>query len=95
MMSDRSDEGSRFFEKNYSRVHAYVWSMVRDANEAEDLTQEAFLRAQREREMLKDPKAMRSWLFSGNGDDRQGDLQDRTSRRHGRSVTTGRIPWTC
>ena len=55
--------GSDFFEKNYDRVYRYVRGMVRDSSEAEDLTQEAFLRAHRERETLKDPGAMLSWLY--------------------------------
>lgn len=59
----RPDNGPDFFEKNYSRVYGYVRSMVRDTNEAEDLTQEAFLRAHRERATLKDPGAMLSWLY--------------------------------
>lgn len=63
MASEKTDDNSGFFEKNYNRVYAYVWSMVRDANEAEDLTQETFLRAHRERETLKDPKALLSWLY--------------------------------
>jgi RNA polymerase sigma-70 factor (ECF subfamily) len=63
MALEQDDENSGFFEKNYNRVYAYVWSMVRDSNEAEDLTQEAFLRGHRERETLKDPKAMLSWLY--------------------------------
>ena len=58
-----SDDGSGFFEENYDRVFRYVRGMVRDSNEAEDLTQEAFLRAHRERETLKDPGAMLSWLY--------------------------------
>ena len=63
MAIDRSDEDPGFFEKNYNRVYGYVWSMVRDSNEAEDLAQETFLRAHRERETLKDQKAMLSWLY--------------------------------
>ncbi len=63
MALTRSDNGADFFEKNYNRVYAYIWSMVRDSDEAEDLAQETFLRAHRERETLKDPKAMLSWLY--------------------------------
>ena len=63
MAPDRPDGGSDFFEKNYDRVYQYVRGMVRDPNEAEDLTQEAFLRAHRQRETLKDPGAVLSWLY--------------------------------
>lgn len=58
------DGGSGFFEKNYDRVFGYIRAMVRDSSEAEDLTQETFLRGHRERETLKDPGAMLSWLYS-------------------------------
>jgi RNA polymerase sigma-70 factor (ECF subfamily) len=58
-----SDGGSDFFEQNYDRVYRYVRGMVRDPDEAEDLTQDAFLRAHRERDTLKDPEAMLSWLY--------------------------------
>jgi RNA polymerase sigma-70 factor (ECF subfamily) len=58
-----TDQFSDFFEKNYDRVYRYLRSMVRDDKEAEDLTQESFLRAHRERATLKDPEALLSWLY--------------------------------
>jgi RNA polymerase sigma-70 factor (ECF subfamily) len=57
------DGGAGFFEENYDRIHRYVCGMVRDAKEGEDLTQETFLRAYRERASLRDPGAMLSWLY--------------------------------
>ncbi len=63
MTISASDHFSDFFEQNYDRVYRYLRSMVRDDNQAEDLAQEAFLRAHRERETLKDPGAMLSWLY--------------------------------
>jgi RNA polymerase sigma-70 factor (ECF subfamily) len=59
-----SDEGSGFFEKYYDRIYVYIRGMMRDSNEAEDLAQETFLRAHRQRDTLKDPGAMLSWLYS-------------------------------
>jgi RNA polymerase sigma-70 factor (ECF subfamily) len=41
-----------------------VLSLVRDPAEAEDLTQETFLRALRRREQLRDPAAVLPWLYS-------------------------------
>jgi RNA polymerase sigma-70 factor (ECF subfamily) len=58
-----TDAGASFFEANYERIFRYVRGMVRDDDEAEDLTQEAFLRAHRERETVKDPGAMVSWVY--------------------------------
>jgi RNA polymerase sigma-70 factor, ECF subfamily len=63
MVPTRSGAGSSFFEENYDRIYRYVRGMVRDPDEAEDLTQEAFLRAHRERDTVKDSGAMLSWLY--------------------------------
>ncbi len=52
-----------FFEAYYTRVYRYVQSMVHDAVEAEDLTQEAFLRAYKERESLRESGALVAWLY--------------------------------
>ena len=45
------------FESHRRRIQAYIRSMIRDGNEAEDLTQETFLRAHARRESLRDPDA--------------------------------------
>lgn len=52
-----------FFEAYYDRVYRYVQSMVHDAPEAEDLTQETFLRAYKERESLRESGALVAWLY--------------------------------
>ncbi len=52
-----------FFEAYYDRVYRYVQSMVHDSAEAEDLTQEAFLRAYKERESLRESGALVAWLY--------------------------------
>jgi RNA polymerase sigma-70 factor, ECF subfamily len=49
---------------HYTRILRYVRSVVRDADEAEDLTQETFLRAFRARDSLRDPDAALPWLYS-------------------------------
>ena len=51
------------FETHHDRIFRYVLHLVRDRAEAEDLTQETFLRAHRCRESLRDPGAVRSWLY--------------------------------
>lgn len=51
------------FEANYDRIHRYIASMIDDPDEAEDLTQEAFLRAYNQRDMLRNRGAMVSWLY--------------------------------
>ena len=44
-------------------IRRYVLSMVRDDAEAEDLTQEAFLRAHAKRSTLEDPARLAPWLY--------------------------------
>ncbi len=44
-------------------VTRYIRYLVKDAAEAEDLTQDAFIRAHRQRDTLRDPAALESWLY--------------------------------
>jgi RNA polymerase sigma-70 factor (ECF subfamily) len=44
-------------------IRRYVIGLVRDPAEADDLTQETFLRAHRSRESLRDPDAALPWLY--------------------------------
>lgn len=50
-------------ETHWTTIRNYIRSMLRDGDEAEDLTQETFLRAHRERETLRDAAAQVSWLY--------------------------------
>lgn len=52
------------FKEHYSRIFRYLVSMVRDTAEAEDLTQETFLRAYRGRDSLRDEGAQTAWLYT-------------------------------
>lgn len=51
------------FEEDYPRIFRYIMSMVRDTAEAEDLTQETFLRAHQRRDSLRDEGARIAWLY--------------------------------
>jgi RNA polymerase sigma-70 factor (ECF subfamily) len=51
------------YADTYPRILRYVRSLVRDPGEAEDLTQETFLRAHRARDALRDPQAQLTWLY--------------------------------
>ncbi len=50
-------------EHSRAAVTRYIHYLVQDAAEAEDLAQEAFLRAHRQRDTLRDPAALESWLY--------------------------------
>ncbi len=47
----------------YDRLYRYVLSLVRDAAEAKDLTQDTFLRAYQSQNSLRDSQAMLAWLY--------------------------------
>ena len=51
------------FENYRGAVTRYIRYLVGDTTEAEDLAQEALIRAQRQRDTLRDPAALESWLY--------------------------------
>jgi RNA polymerase sigma-70 factor (ECF subfamily) len=58
-----AENATLIFEGDYQRIFRYIMSMVRDTAEAEDLTQETFLRAYRRRNSLQDEGAQTAWLY--------------------------------
>jgi RNA polymerase sigma-70 factor (ECF subfamily) len=54
---------SVLFQGDYPRIFRYIMSMIRDAAEAEDLTQETFLRAYQRRDSLREEGAQTAWLY--------------------------------
>lgn len=57
------DNASVIFKGDYPRIFRYIISMVRDTAEAEDLTQDTFLRAYQRRDSLRDEGAQTAWLY--------------------------------
>ena len=57
------DEASSLFNVHRDRIHRYLLSIVHNPLEAEDLTQDTFLRAYSHRDSLRDPNAVRGWLY--------------------------------
>jgi RNA polymerase sigma-70 factor (ECF subfamily) len=51
------------FETYHDRIYRYILGLVRKPAEAEDLTQDTFLRAYRYGDSLRDPEAVRGWLY--------------------------------
>jgi RNA polymerase sigma-70 factor (ECF subfamily) len=51
-------------EEHLPAVYRFARRLTHDAHAAEDLTQETFLRAWRKRQLLRDPRAARVWLFT-------------------------------
>jgi RNA polymerase sigma-70 factor, ECF subfamily len=54
---------STLFETHRGRIYRYIHHLVKNPAEAEDLTQETFLRAHRRHNSLRDPGAARGWLY--------------------------------
>src|SRR5450759_2400729 len=59
---DATDAGE-LFTAYRDRIRRYILGMVRDPAEAEDLTQETFLRAHRRLYLLRHPEAVGGWLY--------------------------------
>jgi RNA polymerase sigma-70 factor, ECF subfamily len=51
------------FAKHHSEIHAYLLRMLRDAELAADLTQDAFVKAYRNYDTLEKPENARAWLY--------------------------------
>jgi len=65
MLEDKleGEHVSVLFTEDYQRIFRYIVNMIRDTQEAEDLTQETFLRAYRRRDSLRDEGARTTWLY--------------------------------
>jgi RNA polymerase sigma-70 factor, ECF subfamily len=53
----------KLFECYRARIYRYILRMIKNPAEAEDLTQDTFLRAHRAQASLRDPDAVRGWLY--------------------------------
>lgn len=51
------------FEQYRGALTRYIRYLIRDATETDDLVQEALIRAHRQRDTLRDPAALESWLY--------------------------------
>ncbi len=50
-------------EEYRSGIERYIAGLIQDPGQAEDLVQETFLKACRSRESLRDPAALKAWLY--------------------------------
>jgi len=56
-------EFQRLYQENLGPVYRYIYSKVRNREEAEDLTAQVFLKAVRRVDLTRDTHSMRAWLF--------------------------------
>lgn len=59
----KGPEAPAFFETYYDRIYQHVLSMVKNPAEAQDLTQETFLRAYVHHDSLREEGAVGTWLY--------------------------------
>jgi len=57
------DDAAIFFKGDYQRIFRYIMSMIHNTAEAEDLTQDTFLRAYLRRDSLRNEGAQTAWLY--------------------------------
>lgn len=60
----RLEELSRLYEDFGDRIYAHVYRMLGNRQDAEDVTQETFLRALKSIEQLRQEDRLTSWLYS-------------------------------
>lgn len=58
-----TDEAGGLFSTYHDRIYLYVLNLVHNPSEAEDVTQDTFLRAYAHRDSLREPNAVRGWLY--------------------------------
>jgi RNA polymerase sigma-70 factor (ECF subfamily) len=58
-----TEEASALFSTYRDRIYRYLLTLVHNPSEAEDLTQDTFLRAYSHHDCLRDPSAVRGWLY--------------------------------
>ncbi|MGG4166308.1 RNA polymerase sigma factor [Rossellomorea vietnamensis] len=57
-------ELNEWFNEYGESILTYILLMVRDYQQAEDLTQETFLKAYRSKQQFKESSSVKTWLFS-------------------------------
>jgi len=63
-LQGQSDAFAQLYDGDFSPVYDFLQRLMRNAEEAADLTQETFLRAMQSLDSLSTPSAFKSWLFS-------------------------------
>lgn len=63
MVADPQSSATVEFERHRFAISRFIRKMILDTAEADDLTQETFIRAFRQRATLRDADALLSWLY--------------------------------
>jgi RNA polymerase sigma-70 factor, ECF subfamily len=63
MASGRLDAGAAFYDRHVATIHALVFRLMGPDGEIDDVVHDVFVRALESLPRLRDPAALRSWLF--------------------------------
>ena len=63
MVSGRLDAGAAFYDRHVQAIHALVFRLMGPDGEIDDVVHDVFVRALESLPRLRDPAALRSWLF--------------------------------
>jgi RNA polymerase sigma-70 factor (ECF subfamily) len=63
MGSGRLDAGAAFYDRHVAVIHALVFRLMGPDGEIDDVVHDVFVRALESLPRLRDPAALRSWLF--------------------------------
>ena len=63
VLSGDDEAFTALVRKHQKSVHALAWRKIGDFHIAEEITQDAFLRAYKHLSKLKDPKQFSGWLY--------------------------------
>jgi RNA polymerase sigma-70 factor (ECF subfamily) len=63
MGSGRLDAGAAFYDRHVQAIHALVFRLMGPDGEIDDVVHDVFVRALESLPRLRDPAALRSWLF--------------------------------
>jgi RNA polymerase sigma-70 factor (ECF subfamily) len=63
MAAGRLDAGAAFYDRHVQSIHALVFRLMGPDSEVDDVVHDVFVRALESLPRLRDPAALRSWLF--------------------------------
>jgi len=73
----QGSEWDDLYERHAPELWRFVMKLLGDRERAADLVHDAFIRAMRSRDQLRDPAAVRPWLFSIAGNLARNELRRR------------------
>lgn len=62
VLAEAAERRSRFIAENLRRIFVQIYRIVGNVDDAQDLTQEAFIKALQREDQLKDPEKAAHWL---------------------------------